>query len=289
MEIKKICVVGAGNMGHQISLSAALAGYQVVCTDINEEILNKAKKFVETYLPERVAKGKLTEEVANQAKANLTFTTSLEVACKDADFVIEAVIEKLDVKRELFKKLDELTPPHAILATNSSYIVSSKIADVTRRPEKVLNMHFFNPALVMKLVEVVKGPHVGDEAVEVTMELARKMGKTPVLLQKEIYGFLVNRILAAIKAEAFYLYEIGIADYKDIDTAVELGLGHPMGPFRLMDLTGIDLAYHIETERYKETRDPAQKPSPTVVEKYVKGEWGRKVGKGFYDYTQEKK
>ncbi|GAV23514.1 3-hydroxyacyl-CoA dehydrogenase family protein [Carboxydothermus pertinax] len=289
MEVKKICVVGAGNMGHQISLAAALAGYQVTCTDINEEILNKAKKFVETYLPERVAKGKLTEEVANQAKANLTFTTSLEEACKDADFVIEAVIEKLDVKRELFKKLDELTPPHAILATNSSYIVSSKIADVTKRPEKVLNMHFFNPALVMKLVEVVKGPHVGDEAVEVTMDLARKMGKTPVLLQKEIYGFLVNRILAAIKAEAFYLYEIGIADYKDIDIAVELGLGHPMGPFRLMDLTGIDLTYYVEMEKYRETRDPNMKPSPTVVEKYVKGEWGRKVGKGFYDYTQEKK
>ncbi|GAV24515.1 3-hydroxyacyl-CoA dehydrogenase [Carboxydothermus islandicus] len=289
MEVKKICVVGAGNMGHQISLAAALAGYQVTCTDINEEILNKAKKFVETYLPERVAKGKLTEEAANKAKENLTFTLSLEEACKDVDFVIEAVIEKLDVKRELFKKLDELTPPHAILATNSSYIVSSKIADVTKRPEKVLNMHFFNPALVMKLVEVVKGPHVADETAEVTMEVARKMGKVPVLLQKEIYGFLVNRILAAIKAEAFYLYEIGIADYKDIDTAVELGLGHPMGPFRLMDLTGIDLTYYVEMERYRESRDPAMKPSPTVVEKFVKGEWGRKVGKGFYDYTQEKK
>ncbi|NYE58445.1 3-hydroxyacyl-CoA dehydrogenase family protein [Carboxydothermus ferrireducens] len=289
MEVKKICVVGAGNMGHQISLAAALAGYQVTCTDINEEILNKAKKFVETYLPERVAKGKLTEEAAAKAKENLTFTLSLEEACKDVDFVIEAVIEKLDVKRELFKKLDELTPPHAILATNSSYIVSSKIADVTKRPEKVLNMHFFNPALVMKLVEVVKGPHVADETAEVTMEVARKMGKVPVLLQKEIYGFLVNRILAAIKAEAFYLYEIGIADYKDIDTAVELGLGHPMGPFRLMDLTGIDLTYYVEMERYRESRDPAMKPSPTVVEKFVKGEWGRKVGKGFYDYTQEKK
>ncbi|ABB14715.1 3-hydroxyacyl-CoA dehydrogenase family protein [Carboxydothermus hydrogenoformans] len=289
MEVKKICVVGAGNMGHQISLAAALAGYQVTCTDINEEILNRAKNFVETYLPERVAKGKLTEEAAAKAKENLTFTLSLEEACKDVDFVIEAVIEKLDVKRELFKKLDELTPPHAILATNSSYIVSSKIADVTKRPEKVLNMHFFNPALVMKLVEVVKGPHVADETAEVTMEVARKMGKVPVLLQKEIYGFLVNRILAAIKAEAFYLYEIGIADYKDIDTAVELGLGHPMGPFRLMDLTGIDLTYYVEMERYRESRDPAMKPSPTVVEKFVKGEWGRKVGKGFYDYTQEKK
>jgi len=289
MEIKKICVVGAGNMGHQIALSAALAGYQVTCTDVNPEILNKARNFVETYLPERVAKGKLSEEAARQAKENLSFTTSLEEAAGQADFVIEAIIERLDIKRDLFRKLDEICPPHAILATNSSFIVSSKIADVTKRPEKVLNMHFFNPALVMKLVEVVKGPHVSDEAVEVTMELARKLGKVPVLLKKEIYGFLVNRVLAAIKAEALYLYETGIADYQDIDTAVELGLGHPMGPFRLMDLTGIDLAYHIESERYRESGDPAQKPSPTVVEKYVKGEWGRKVGKGLYDYSQDRK
>lgn len=289
MEIKKICVVGAGNMGHQIALSAALAGYQVTCTDVNAEILNKARNFVETYLPERVAKGKLSAEVAQQARDNLSFTSSLEEAAAQADFVIEAIIERLELKRDLFRQLDEICPDHAILATNSSFIVSSRIADVTKRPEKVLNMHFFNPALVMKLVEVVQGPHVSDEAVEVTMLLARKMGKTPVLLKKEIYGFLVNRVLAAIKAEALYLYEMGIADYQDIDTAVELGLGHPLGPFRLMDLTGIDLAYHIESERYRESGDPAHKPSPTMVEKYIKGEWGRKVGKGFYDYSQNRK
>ena len=285
--INKICVVGAGNMGHQIALSAAIAGYKVKCTDIAPEILEKAEKFANTYLPERVAKGKMTEEVAKQARANISFTLSLEEAAGDADFVIEAILEKLDLKRELFAKLDKICPPHAILATNSSFIVSSKIADVTKRPDKVCNMHFFNPALVMKLVEVVKGPHVSEETANITMELSKSMGKIPVLLKKEIYGFLVNRILAAINHEALFLYDMGIASYEDIDTAVVNALGHPMGPFRLMDLTGIDLAYFIGMERYQETGDPANKPSPIIVEKYIKGEWGEKKGKGFYDYSKK--
>src|SRR5665647_1759595 len=232
-------------MGHQIALSAALAGYQVSCTDISQEMLNNAEAFARTYLPERVAKGKLTQEQANQAMMNISFTQNLEEAAGDVDFVIEAAVEKMDIKRKLFADLDRITPPHAILATNSSFIVSSKIADATKRPDKVCNMHFFNPALVMKLVEVVKGDHVSDETAQKAMELARSMGKVPVLLQKEIYGFLVNRFIQAIRQEALYLYDMGIASYEDIDTAVVNGLGHPMGPFRLMDLTGIDLAYTV--------------------------------------------
>ena len=285
--VKNICVVGAGNMGHQIALSAAIAGYKVKTTDVNQEILQKAEQFVEKYLPDRVAKGKMSEEVAQAARSNISFTMSLEEAAKDAALVIEAVIEKLDIKHTLFRQLDEICPPHAILATNSSFIVSSKIAPVTKRPDKVCNMHFFNPALVMKLVEVVKGPHVSDETANTVMEVCKSMDKVPVLLKKEIYGFLVNRILAAINKEAFYLYDMGVAAYEDIDTAVVYGLGHPMGPFRLMDLTGIDLAYYIDTERYQETGDPANKPSPIVVEKFVKGEWGQKSGKGFYDYSKK--
>lgn len=284
MGIKKIAVVGAGNMGHQIAVSAALSGFQVKCTDVSPEILAKAEQFADSYLPERVAKGKLTQEAADQARTNLSFVPTIEEVAADADFVIEAVIEKLDVKRKLFTQLDEITPPHAILASNSSYIVSSRIADATKRPDKVCNMHFFNPALVMKLVEVVKGPHVSDETAETAMELARQMGKTPVLLHKEIYGFLVNRLLQATRKEALKLLDMGVASYEDIDTAVVNGLGYPMGPFKLIDLTGIDLAYHTYMEQYRESGDPADRPSPTVVEKYVKGEWGKKVGKGFYDY-----
>lgn len=287
-DIKKICVVGAGNMGHQISLLAAINGYKVSCVDVNEEQLKKAQEFAAGYLPGRVAKGKLTEEQARQAKENLQFTTDLKKAAADADFVIEAATEKLDLKRNIFKELDEIAPPHAILATNSSFFVSSMIADVTGRPGKVCNMHFFNPALVMKCVEVVKGPHTSEETAAVTMELSRRLKKEPVKLVKEIYGFLVNRILSAINNEALYLLDTGVASAQDIDSAVVNALGHPLGPFRLQDLTGIDLSYHIMMERYQITGDPADKPSPTIVEKYVKGEWGRKTGKGFYDYSEAK-
>ena len=148
-------------------------------------------------------------------------------------------------------------------------------------------MHFFNPALVMKCVEVVKGPHTAEETAGAAMELALKMGKKPVLLQKEIYGFLVNRILRRIMDEALFLLDTGVASAADIDSAVVNALGHPMGPFTLMDLTGIDLSYHIAMERYRETGDPAERPSPSVVEKYVRGEWGRKKGRGFYDYESK--
>lgn len=284
-EVKTICVVGAGNMGHQIALSAALAGFKVNCIDVNKEILQKAVSFVEKYLPERVEKGKLTKEEAAAAAGRLTFTGDLTEAAKDADLVIEAVIEKLDVKRKVFAQLDQICPPHTILATNSSYIVSSKIADVTNRPEKVCNMHFFVPALVMKLVEVVKGEHAAEETVATVMAVCEKMGKIPVLLQKEIYGFLVNRIVSAIKNEALYLLDMGIAAPEDIDKAVVHALGHPMGPFKLLDLTGIDLTYHVSMERYQQSGDASQKPSPIIVEKYINKEWGRKTGKGFYDYT----
>lgn len=284
MEINKIAIIGAGNMGHQIAICAALSGFSVKCTDTNPNILEKAIQFADNYLTERVNKGKLTEEAAKQARENLVFTPSVQEAAQDADLVIEAIIEKLDIKRKVFAELDKICPPHTILATNSSYIVSSKIADATTRPDKVCNMHFFNPALVMKLVEVVQGSHVSDETVEAVMEAAKKMSKTPVLLHKEIYGFLVNRFLQATRQEALKLLDMGVASHEDIDTAVRNGLGYPMGPFQLLDLTGVDLAYYTYMEKYKESGDPADRPSPTVVEKFTKGEWGKKVGKGFYDY-----
>jgi 3-hydroxybutyryl-CoA dehydrogenase len=283
-DVKKICVSGAGNMGHQIALLCALSGYETFCFDLSAEQVSKAEAFAKGYLPERVAKGKLSREQAEAAAARIKFTTVLEHAATGADFVIEAIIEKIQPKLELFEKLGQLCPPHAVLATNSSFIVSSQLADVTGRPSQVCNMHFFNPALVMKCVEVVKGPHTTVETANLTMELAHRLGKVPVLLQKEIYGFLVNRILAKITEEALFLVDTGVASAEDIDSAVVNALGHPLGPFRLMDLTGVDLAYHIGMERYMETCDPKEKPSPTVVEKYVKGEWGRKKGKGFYQY-----
>ena len=282
--IKRICVIGAGNMGHQISICAALAGFEVTCNDISQDMLDKAKNFAQTYLSEKVAKGKLTEEQANLALERLSFTQDLEQAASGADFIIEAAVENLDIKRKLFSELDRIAPSHAILATNSSYIVSSRIADATKRPEKVCNIHFFNPALVMKLVEVVQGPQTSEETIQVAMDLCQKLGKIGVRLKKEIYGFLVNRILTAIKNEALFLADAGIASPEEIDTAIVNALGHPMGPFRLMDLTGIDLAYQICMERYKESLDPKDKPSPLLVEKYVKQEFGKKTNKGWYSY-----
>lgn len=287
-DVKNITVIGAGNMGHQIATLCAIKGYKTVCTDVKEDILKKAEAFVDNYLPGRVKKGKLTEDQAKQARENIRFTSSLEDAAKEADYVIEAVLEVLDLKRKIFADLDMITPDHAVLATNSSFIVSSKIADATKRPEKVCNLHFFNPALVMKLVEVVQGPHTSDETVAISMGLCKNLEKVPVHLKKEVDGFLLNRIFRAINHEALWLLDMGVASVEDIDKACVYGAGHPMGPFRLNDLTGIDLAYTMGMEAFKASGDPADRPSPSVVEHYVKGEYGEKTGKGWYDYSNKK-
>jgi 3-hydroxybutyryl-CoA dehydrogenase len=286
-DIKNIAIIGAGNMGHQIAMLCAIHGYQTACTDINTDILKKAENFADTYLAGRVEKGRLTQDQATAARERLTFSASMEKAVKDADYVIEAVLEILELKRKIFADLDRMAPAHAILATNSSAIISSKIADATNRPEKGLNVHFFNPALVMKLVEVVQGPHVADETREISMALCEKLEKVPVHLKKEVDGFLLNRIFMAINREALWLLEMGVASMEDIDKAQVYGAGHPMGTFRLMDLTGIDLTYIMGMEQFKATGDTRHYPSPSVVEKYIKGEYGQKTGKGWYDYSKK--
>lgn len=288
-DVRKIAVIGAGNMGHQISTLCAIKGYKTICTDISEEVLEKAEAFVERYLPGRVEKERLTKEQAKQARENISFTSSLEEAVKDADYVIEAVLEVLDLKRKIYAELDKMAPPHAILATNSSYIVSSRIADATTRPEKVINLHFFNPALVMQLVEVVQGPHASDETAEISMALCERLEKVGVRLRKEVDGFLLNRIFGAISREALWILEMGVATVEDIDKACVFGAGHPMGPFRLNDLTGLDLAYTVGMEAFRETGDRSLLPSPSLVEHYVKGEFGEKSGKGWYDYEDKAK
>ena len=284
--IKNICVIGAGNMGHQISTLCALHGYATTCTDINAEVLSKADAFVDQYLAGRVKKEKLTENQARQARESIHFTDSMADAVREADYVIEAAVEVLETKRKLFAEVDRLAPAHAILATNSSAIVSSRIADVTRRPDKVINLHFFNPALVMKLVEVVQGPHVSDETTTVSMELCRLLGKKPVHVKKEVEGFLLNRIFLQIYKEALWMLEMGVASAEDIDAACVYGAGHPMGPFALMDLTGIDLYHTMCMEKFRETGDAAELPPPQVVERFVEGAYGQKSGKGWYDYTK---
>ena len=286
-DIKKVVVIGAGNMGHQIATLCAINGFQVVCTDVKDEVLKKAEAFVEEYLPGRVDKKKLTSGQAKKARQNIAFTSELQQAVEDADYVIEAVLEILDLKRKVFADLDRWAPPHAILATNSSFIVSSKIADATNRPDKVINLHFFNPALVMKLVEVVQGPHTSDETRRISMDLCEKLGKVPVHLKKEVEGFLLNRIFRSIAREAQWILEMGIASVEDIDKACVYGAGHPMGPFRLNDLTGLDLSYTLNMEAFRATGDRNLLPMPSLVERYVKGHYGQKTGKGWYDYTNK--
>jgi len=285
-DVKNLCVVGAGNMGHQISLQCALSGYKVVCTDVIPAVLEKAEKFVDSYLGGRVQKGKMTEEAAKTARGNISFTGDLKVAAGKADVVIEAVLERIDLKRKIFADLDKIAPAGAILATNSSFIVSSRIASATNRPSQVCNLHFFNPALVMKLVEVVQGPHVSDETAQCMMAFCLKIDKVPILIKKEVDGFVLNRIFAVLQKEALWMLEIGVATFEDIDKACVYGAGHPMGPFRLNDLTGIDLTYDVCMGHFLETGNPADLPSPSIVKRYTEGKFGQKTGEGWYSYKK---
>ena len=286
-DVNEILVVGAGAMGSQIGMVCSLAGYGVTVQDIDEGMLEKAEEQLRARMARNVEKGRMEQDKVNAAFDRMSFTNDLEGSASETDFVIEAAVEKLDVKRELFGKLDAAAPEHAILATNSSTIVSSQVADATDRPDRVCNMHFFNPALVMKCVEVVRGPRTSDATVETTVELTRRIGKAPVVLSKELSGFVANRILGALRDEAISLHEKGVASIEDIDTACKTALGHPMGPFELMDLTGIDVGYYVKMARYEESGDPKDKPKKSVVEKFENGEFGRKTGKGWYEYDEK--
>ncbi|TVP82533.1 MAG: 3-hydroxyacyl-CoA dehydrogenase family protein [Alkalicoccus sp.] len=285
-DMQNVCVVGAGSMGHQIGMLCALGGCETVIQDVNESSLKKAKEALVYQIDKWVQKGKLTESEKKDAFSRLAFTTSLQDAASNADFVIEAVTEKLDVKRSVFTELDEIAPKHAILATNSSTIVSSMLADVTSRPEKVCNMHFFFPPLVMDCVEVVRSELTSDETAQKTMALCEKINRTAVLLNKEISGFVANRILGALSKEAVKLYEEGYASFEDIDLICTKALKHPIGPFALMDLSGIDVAYYVNQQRFAETGDPEDKPAKCIEEKVEAGMLGRKTGQGWYTYEK---
>lgn len=284
-DIKRVAVIGAGAMGHQISMLCALGGFQTYLQDIEESSLQKAKETLTNRMNKWVKQEKVSEAEKDQAFANLHMTTNLETAVSDTDLVIEAVVEKLDVKRDVFKELDRLAPAHCILATNSSTIVNSKIAEVTSRRDKVLNMHFFFPPLVMDCVEVVKSEQTSDETAQTAMEFCEKIGRTGVLLEKEIYGFIANRLLFALSNEALFLYENGYADYEDIDIITKKALSHPLGPFELMDLSGIDVGYYANMQLYEETGNPKDKPTKSLEKLMKAGHLGRKTGKGWYDYT----
>lgn len=271
-------------MGAQIAQQAVLNGVEVWLQDKDAEQLRKAVESNRGHLTRRVEKGKLSAAEAEGALSRVQTTTDLAEAAADADFVIEAVFEDLQLKRDVFAALDKVAPPGTVLASNSSTMGISKIADVTSRSASCINMHFFYPVLVMDLVEVVRGPQTSEATVERAMSMAREMGRTPVLINKEIDGFIVNRILHAATQEAYRLMDAGVASFEDIDTAVEKGLNWPMGPFRLGDFSGLDITYNARLHMYRTTGDERLKPSPQLEAKVKAGKLGRKSGEGWYRY-----
>lgn len=283
-KISTILVIGAGTMGRQIAMTAALAGYDTTIQDISADGLAAARTELEGWAASRVAKGKLEQATATASLDALSFSTDLDAAAANADFIIEAATERLEIKTQIFEKLGVLAPAHAILATNSSTLGSSKVAEVTGRPAQVCNMHFFNPALVMKCVEVVRHETTSDATVETTMELARRLGKEPVLINREVAGFIANRLMGAIQREALFLAEEGIASIEDIDTTARTALGHPMGPFALMDLVGLDVIDFIAQATHAETGAVEDAPNERIAALVAEGKLGRKSGAGFYDY-----
>ena len=286
IDIKNVVVFGAGAMGSQIGLLCALAGYCATITDIAQDALDRAETQLQQRMSRDVERGRRTEVDVDAAFGRLRFSTDLLGAAATADFVVEAAVENLDVKRQLFADLDRVAPPHTILATNSSSIVSSRIADATGRPDRVCNVHFFNPALVMRCVEVVRGPLTSDETVRVVSDLATRIGKLPVVLDREIPGFVANRILNAVRDEAIFLLESRVAGVAEIDAVCRTALGYPMGPFELMDLTGIDIGYLTKQARFADSGDPRDAPSKSVTALVERGELGRKTGRGWYVYDE---
>jgi 3-hydroxybutyryl-CoA dehydrogenase len=284
MDVKVIGVLGAGSMGNGIAQVAAQAGYQVVMRDIESRFVENGLKAIDKFLTKGVEKGKMTDDQKKGVLSRIKGTTRME-DLKGVDFVIEAVFEDLGLKKDVFKQLDELTRPEIILTTNTSSMSVTEIAMSTKRPAKVAGMHFFNPAPLMKLVEVIRGYDTSNETVSFTMEMARKLGKEPVEVKKDTPGFIVNRLLMPHFVEAIKMAEEGIASPEDIDKAVKLGLNYPMGPFELMDLTGVDIALHVIEYLYKELNKESKWSSPTLLRSMVRaGKLGKKTGGGWYKY-----
>lgn len=284
--VKKLCVAGSGTMGRQIALCAAIHGIDTYLYDVSAEALKNAENWIREYLAGRITKGRMTQEQVDAAWQNIHMEPNLAVAAADVQILIEAIIEKQDVKESFFREVSQLVPEDAVLATNSSYLVSSLFCDVVVNPGRLANLHFFHPALVMRLTEIVSGGHTSEETVKILEDFSRKIGKTPVHVEKEVDGFVVNRILRALKEEAFWLAENGICTPQMIDTAVELGLNHPMGPFKLTDMSGIDITYYQAEKRYQAT---GEKPKgyDLIRKKFEANELGRKTGQGFYNYSEK--
>jgi 3-hydroxybutyryl-CoA dehydrogenase len=284
-EVKRVLVCGAGTMGSGIAQTFAAAGFDVTMYDLNDELVQAGFAKIKGPLMKRVDRGKMKKEDVEAVIGRIQGSWDLAAAGKQADFVVEAVFENMDTKKQVFKQLDEAAPAHAILASNTSSLSISEMAAATKRPDRVIGMHFFNPAPVMRLVEVIRGAATSDETVAASKAVAVKLGKKPVEVQ-ESPGFVVNRLLVPMMNEAFNLLQEGVASADDIDTAMKLGTNMPMGPFELADYTGLDIGLHTMETLFRETGDPKFRPSP-LLRKYVRaGRVGKKVGKGVFEYNE---
>jgi len=285
LTIEKVGVVGCGLMGSGIAEVAAKAGFHVAVREIDEEALEAGRERVRRSMERAVEKGKLEADARDEAWERLAFTTELE-DLSDRDIVIEAIVEDLDAKNELFRTLDDLCGPDAIFASNTSSLTITDMAAETERADRVVGLHFFNPVPVMKLVEVVRTIATSDEAQETVFEFARNLGKEPIAA-RDNSGFVVNLLLVPFMLDAIRQLERGVATVEDIDKGMTLGTGHPMGPFTLCDFVGIDTLYRISEIMFEEYREPRYAPPPLLKRMVAMGRYGRKTGRGFYDWSGE--
>ncbi len=286
MEVRKVAVLGAGLMGHGIAqVSAQVAKFEVSLRDIKQEFLDKGMAVIDQSLQIFVRKGKITENEMRESLQRIHMTLDLREAVTDADLIVEAVPEKLELKKSVLSEVDKLAKPDAILASNTSSISITELASATSRPEKFCGVHFFNPPQLMKLIEIIRGAETSDETIDTVKGFARKIGKESVVVKKDCAGFIVNRILVPALNEAISLVWEGIAEPEDIDKAITLGLNWPMGPLKLVDYLGLDTTLSI-AEILRDDLDPKYRPSPLLRQMVRAGLVGRKAGKGFYDWTK---
>ena len=286
--MKNIVVIGAGTMGNGIAHTFAQTGFNVNLVDVSAESLEKGLKTITANLDRIVAKGNLTEDQKNATLKNISTFTQLKDAVKDADLIVEAATENLDLKLKIFKQMDEIAPEDCILATNTSSISITKIASVTNRPEKVIGMHFMNPVPVMKLVEIIKGYSTSKETFSEIFEMSKTLGKTPVEVN-DYPGFVANRILMPMINEAIETLYNGVAGVEEIDTVMKLGMAHPMGPLQLADFIGLDVCLAILNVMHDGFKNPKYAPNPLLVNMVTAGKLGIKSGEGFYDYSESRK
>jgi len=287
MDIKTIGVVGAGTMGNGIAQVAAQAGYNVIMSDMEDKFVQNGLKNIDKFLSKSVEKGKMTADAKAAIMGRIKTTTNLN-DMKGADFIVEAVFEDMELKKKIFKQLDEITKKETIITSNTSSMSITEIAKETSRPDKVAGMHFFNPVPLMRLVEVIRNYFTSDETAAICMDLSKKLGKEPIEVKKDVPGFVVNRLMVPHLLEGICLLQEGVASKEDIDKAAKLGLNYPMGPLELMDLTGVDILLNVANYFYQEHNKELKWVAPRLLKDMVKaGRLGMKSGAGWYDYNKK--